>query len=58
MDSRREYVVVLCENSHLKVYNLVSLKQIAEVELALKAGELAEIEADINCECLLVRVVS
>jgi hypothetical protein len=58
MDSRREYVVVLCGNSHLKVYNLISLKQIAEIELILKAGEFAEIEADIYCECLLVRVVS
>jgi hypothetical protein len=42
MDSRREYVVVLCGNNQLRVYNMVSLKQIAEIDLLLKPGEFAE----------------
>jgi hypothetical protein len=41
MDSKREYVVVLCGNNQLQVYNMVSLKQIAEIELLLKPGEFA-----------------
>lgn len=30
-DSRREYVIVLLANKQLRVYNLLSLKQICEV---------------------------
>jgi hypothetical protein len=32
-DSRREYIAILSENKYLKIYNLLNLKQISEVDL-------------------------
>lgn len=54
-DSRREYVIVLLGNKQLRVYNLLSLKQVGEVELRPKAGQALRIEADPAGESLLVR---
>lgn len=54
-DSRREYVIVLLGNKQLRVYNLLSLKQICEVDLRPRAGQVLVIEADPAGESLLVR---
>jgi hypothetical protein len=58
MDCSKEYLLVLVESRQLRVYNMMTMKQIAEEELSPKAGEVVEMECDRSNSLVLIRYIN
>lgn len=56
VDDIREYVVLVDIGKWLKVYELLTMKQILRVDLGLCQGEKVQLRSDPLMEYLLVRV--